>query len=209
MTLPARSLRLARLALAGALALLLAAPAVRQWLESRMSLHMAVELPLLALCGWAAAGSAWQGRSRAARLDAHGLLAATVASCVLALWMVPVALDLALLSPGIAALKLASWAGAGALLAAARRRITPMLQAFFLGNAAWMSATAGLLYLDAEQQLCVNYLVDDQQATGWALLAWSLLLGAWALAALRPLLAGTPPAGAAASEPGPPTRESG
>jgi hypothetical protein len=38
-----------------------------------------------------------------------------------------------------------------------------------VANAAWMTTTAGLLYLDAEQQLCVNYLVDDQRATGWVL----------------------------------------
>lgn len=168
--------------------LLLGLPAVRGWLESRMSLHMAVEFPLLMLCGWHLACGVASPQRWLARVDAAGLLAATVASCVLALWMVPAALDLALMEPAMAGLKYTLWVGAGALLCAARQRITPVIEAFFLGNAAWMTITAGLLYLDAEQQLCVNYLVNDQQATGWSLVGWGAALGAWALFALLPLL---------------------
>jgi hypothetical protein len=171
------------------LLLLLGTPAVRGWLESRMSLHMAAELPLLLLCGWLMAGAA-QVRCRLIEcVDAQGLLTATAASSVLALWMLPTALDMALIEPGVALLKYAQWACAGALLRSARARYSPVIATFFLVNAAWMTATAGLLYLDAEQQLCVNYLVDDQQAAGFALLAWAVALAALAGLALRPLLA--------------------
>jgi hypothetical protein len=177
-----------RLGLSWLPALLMSVPAVRSGLESRMSLHMAVELPLLLACGWMIAGTL-PGRGRLfARVDDGGLLAATTVSCVLALWMVPAALDRAVLEPGVAWLKYGLWMGAGALLRAARPRLTPIIRAFFLGNAAWMTITAGLLYLDAEQQLCVNYLVDDQQVTGWSLVFWGGALGAWALSTLRPLL---------------------
>jgi len=186
--------RISRLGLHWPLAMLLGLAAVRSWLESRMSLHMAVQLPLLLLCGWLIAGTAPRRWPALDRVNAGGLLAATAASCVLALWMVPVALDTAVLEPGVAWLKYAMWIGAGALLCSSRARITPVIQAFFLGNAAWMTITAGLLYLDAEQQLCVNYLVDDQQATGWALVGWGAALGAGALAALRPLLDSERPA---------------
>ncbi len=172
------------------IALLVSVLAFRSWLESRMSLHMAVELPLLLLGGWLLAGATARHWPLAHSLDNGGLLSATTASCVLALWMVPTALDLAVLEPGVAWLKYGMWIGAGALLHAARGRVGPVLQAFFIGNAAWMTCTAGLLYLDAEQQLCVNYLIDDQQATGWSLLSWSVVLGGWALFALRPLLHG-------------------
>jgi len=178
----------ARLGRPWPLALLLGTPAVRRWLEGRMSLHMGLELPLLLLCGWLMASAAPRRWAAFERVDAGGLLAATIASCVLAVWMVPAALDWAVLAPAVAWLKYAMWTCAGALLHAARPRITPVIQAFFLANAAWMTTTAGLLYLDAEQQLCVNYLVDDQQVTGWALVGWGIALGAWALAALWPLL---------------------
>lgn len=154
--------------------------------ESRMSLHMLLEFPALLAIGW------WLGRHwpwpGLARFDVQGLLAATLASCVFAFWMIPAALDLALLSGGFAAAKYASWLAAGALLAWSRERLSPVVAAFFLGNAAWMLATAGLLYRDAEAQLCVNYLIDDQLVTGAGLLAWAFLLGAIAALKLKPLV---------------------
>ncbi len=155
-------------------------------IESRMSLHMLLEFPALFGLGW------WLGRRlpwpALARIDAQGLLGATLASCVFAFWMIPAALDLALLSVAFAAAKYASWISAGALLAWGRERLSPVVAAFFLGNAAWMLATAGLLYRDAQTQLCVNYLIDDQLLTGAGLLAWAAALGALAAWRLRPLL---------------------
>ncbi len=154
--------------------------------ESRMSLHMLLEFPaLLGLGWWLARRLPWPAL---ARIDAQGLFSATAASCVFAFWMIPAALDLALLSGGFAAAKYASWTVAGALLAWSRERLSPVVTAFFLGNAAWMLATAGLLYRDAETQLCVNYLIPDQLVTGAGLLAWAVALGVLVFVKLRPLL---------------------
>lgn len=178
-----------RFAIVGlAILLFLCLPDVRGWLESRMSLHMAMELPLLLIAGWLIASAATTPATRFEPFDDGGLFAATLASCVLAFWMLPAALDLAVLEPGTALMKYGTWALAGYMLRQAQPRLTPVVAAFFLGNAGWMTATAGLLYLDAEQQLCVNYLVDDQQTTGYALLAWGVALGGLSVAVLRPLL---------------------
>ena len=155
---------------------------LRQAVESRMALHMLVQLPLLLAAGWAAA--AWCPRWPAAwamRFDAQGLASATFASAVLAFWMIPAALDAALLDPSFAAFKFVSWWLAGLLLADGQRRLAPVLTIFFLGNAAWMLVTAGLLYREAEQRLCVSYLVDEQAASGNGLIAFGLALGALAL----------------------------
>lgn len=173
------------------LLVLLCLPEVRAWMESRMSLHMALELPLLFFAGWLIGSVAPRRWPFLARVDASGLFSATTASCILALWMVPAALDMAVLDPAAALLKYGMWVLAGGVLQTARSRITPVIAAFFLANAGWMTASAGLLYLDAEQQLCVNYLVDDQRTTGFALIAWGMALGAWALNALRPLVVDT------------------
>lgn len=154
--------------------------------ESRMSLHMLLEFPALLVLGWAL-GRRWPA-PWLRRVDAQGLLGATAASCVAAFWMIPAALDLSLLSGAMAVLKYASWTAAGALLAWGRERLSPVVAAFFLGNAAWMLATAGLLYRDAETRLCVNYLVPDQLVTGAGLLAWAVALGGLAAVRLRPLL---------------------
>ncbi|PTT84232.1 hypothetical protein DBR42_15230 [Pelomonas sp. HMWF004] len=165
-------------------ALLLISP-LRHAVESQMSLHMLVEFPLLLAAGWA--WGRWLPAKVLSALDAQGLLGATLASCVLAFWMIPAALDLALLSAPVAAAKYCSWLLAGALLAWGRQRLGAVLACFFLGNTAWMTATAGLLYREADRQLCVNYLVDDQLITGNGLVVTALVLGAQALLRLRPL----------------------
>lgn len=50
-----------------------------------------------------------------------------------------------------------------------------------MGNIAWMTAAAGMLYLDTPQRLCVNHLQDDQQHTGIGLVLLALGLGALAI----------------------------
>jgi len=44
-----------------------------------------------------------------------------------------------------------------------------------------MLVTAGLLYREADQRLCVSYLVDEQAASGNGLIALGMALGALAL----------------------------
>lgn len=147
-------------------------PALRHMVESRMSLHMLGEFPLLFIAGWSASrlclcrlpSRRWLRRQRL--LDWHGWTAATLTSGVALIWMLPSALDAALLLPEVAAAKCASWWLAGWLLADGWRRMDAELRLFFVGNLAWMLATAGLLFLDTPDRLCVNYLQDDQGRAG-------------------------------------------
>lgn len=185
-------------------ALLLVAP-LRQWIESRMLLHMLLEFPLLLLAGWCAARW-WLGHPRARpmlritrMLDWHGWTTLTLVSSVALVWMLPSALDAALLWPALNLGKLASWWLAGWLLAGAWRRIDPELVLFFLGNLAWMTATAGLLYLDAPARLCVNYLQDDQRHAGIGLVLLAVLLGV--LAIVRAVAEGGASPGTAPAQP--------
>lgn len=181
------------------LPLVFISPGVRALVESRMSAHMLLQFPLLFAAGWAAA--VWlPGRSRPAAVDALGLASATWASAVLAFWMLPVALDLALLNPVMAGLKYATWWNAGLLLARGWPRLAVELKVFFLGNAAWMTATAGLLYRETETRLCVSYRYDEQVWTGTGLVVWACALGALAAALLlRGEVSREPAAEAAAS----------
>jgi hypothetical protein len=152
-----------------------------------MLLHMTVELPLLLLSGVAAASWA-SDRSRLGRLyddfDVHGLLGAALVAGMSLFWMLPVSLDLSLLSTPLRLAKYASWWIAGLAL----RRTWPRLEdeslVFFVGNMSWMLATAGLLYQSSDTRLCVNYLLDDQLIAGQALVCGAVLLGFWALARL-------------------------
>lgn len=175
--------------LLAALPLLLLVPPLRHAVEASMSLHMLLQLPLLFAAGWGA--SAWLPRRLAAawaRLDALGLSSATLASVVAAFWMIPAALDLAVLGPPFSPMALAKYLScwlAGLLLAQGWPRLRGPVAAFFLGNASWMLLTAGLLYGEAESRLCVSYRFDEQALSGAGLLAAGLLLGALALLRLR------------------------
>jgi hypothetical protein len=154
-------------------------PALRHTIEGRMP-HMLLEFPLLFAAGWAAqrlgpriAFVHW--------LDWRGWTGATLTSLVAASWMLPSLLDLSLMSPGVAAAKVASWWLAGWLLADSWRRLDPEVLLFLVGNIAWMTATAGMLFLDTPQQLCVNYLHGDQRHAGIGLMLLAIALGAMAI----------------------------
>ena len=186
--------------LAALLPLALLHDGLRHAIESRMALHMLVEFPLLLASGWAAARLAARHVPTDA-FDALGLLGVAVVSCVSAFWMIPAALDLALLHEPMRWAKVASWVGAGALLARSAPRLGDEIAVFFLGNLAWMLATAGLLYREAEGRLCVSYLYDDQRWTGNGLVVLALALGALALRRLVAASAGVTSSRAAAAPP--------
>ena len=154
---------------------------IRQWTESRMAWHMLLQFPLLLASGSCLAALAnerieWlRGYDR---LDAHGLLGATLASCVLAYWMIPAALDMALLSEPARLTKYASLWFAGFALCRSHTRISDELALFFAGTLVWMMATVGLVYQTLPQRLCVSYLIDEQRWTGAGLVVAAALLAA-------------------------------
>jgi hypothetical protein len=153
---------------------------LRQFVESRMALHMLVQFPLLVASGCLLSQRTVGSRLVWRRFDAlnsHGMLGVSIASCVLAIWMVPAALDLALLSEPIRWAKYATLYLAGLLLGRSYPRLNAELEVFFAGMLAWMMATAGLVYQSMPQRLCVNYLIDEQRWTGSGLVCIAMVLG--------------------------------
>lgn len=169
------------------LPLALAVPAVRHFVESRMSLHMLVEFPALMASGWAlhlciCRVSAFAFVSRWLELGDHrGWTGATITTVVSIAWMIPSAIDASLLSDTAATLKYGSWLLAGFVLANGWRRMDSETVLFFIGNLAWMLATAGLLFIEAPAQLCVNYLENDQRHAGIGLVGLAVAIVAVAL----------------------------
>lgn len=153
---------------------------LRELVQGSMVLHMALQFPLLLLAGACAANllaRRWPTlRATWERIDRDGLLATIWLSGVTGLWMVPAALDAALLDPVMAFWKYSSWCLAGWCVALAWPGMASAMRLFLLGNLAWMTLTTGLLYADAEQRLCVSYLFDEQAWTGRALCIAALLL---------------------------------
>jgi hypothetical protein len=170
------------------------------WLEATMARHMVAELPLLFVAGWLAAhvaggvdGMRWQ------RWNAYRPAMLLAVLLVTSVWMLPVALDYAVINPAVNVLKMAAMLLAGFLAGVAWRYAGAILQGFFIVNWAWMTVTAGLLYQDAPQQLCSVYLSDQQWTAGVALVTLgAAVLTIWLLhAVFLPSLSGTPDEAAA------------
>ena len=168
--------------------LLLCWPDLRHFVESRMALHMLLEFPLLMASGWCL--RRWRLQRQPAQrgaaglerlLDWRGWTGATFVTVVTVVWMVPSMLDAAVLSLPVALFKYLGWWLAGWLLATSWYRMDAEVLMFFAGNLAWMTATAGLLYLEAPSQLCVSYLQDDQQHAGLGLVVLAVAAGGLAL----------------------------
>jgi hypothetical protein len=156
---------------------------LRHVVESQMTLQMLVEFPVLFGAGWCfqRLGTQQPIMRNTLRvlgfIDWRGWTGAVLAICVAMVWMVPSVLDAALLSSEAAAAKYLSWWLAGWVFAGSWCRMDPEVVLFFAGNLAWMMASAGMLYIDAPSQLCVNFLQDDQRYAGMGLVLLALALG--------------------------------
>ncbi|WP_322999436.1 hypothetical protein [Castellaniella sp.] len=184
-------------------------------LTALMSLHMLVQIPLL-VAGGVFAEQAWRGgrparaqappaqadaSGQSSRLwqatsgrgirwsyNAYGMPGLLLVSLVGAGWMIPKALDDALVDWRVATFKYLGLPLCGWLLQASVRQANVVIKLFFLGNFCWMSAIVGMVYLDQPIRLCNAYLQDDQDWAGRGLIALAIVLpSCWLLAAVKPV----------------------
>lgn len=167
----ARWPRLAPIAAAMLFAALLL-PLVRAWLESRMSLQMLVQIPLLIGVGYLLAG-ALPARLDAslARWNQHGITSLVLATLAGMFWMLPRSLDAAIGEPWMALAKFASVPLLiGLPLGLGWPRMSFVVRGVFLLELIATFFRLGWLYLVSPIRLCNNYLLDDQQRTGVTML---------------------------------------
>lgn len=171
-------------------AVLLAALALFQpWLEASMTRHMGLELPLLFIVGWLIASVAGDRLVRVLEpWNLAGVPALTFSMLAMSVWMVPSALDYAVLSPVVAMTKVISMVLAGILARGSWGTAGLVIQAFFIMNWFWTTFVVGMLYREAPQQLCSVYLADEQAHAGMAMMAWAVFgLLLWAPGVFRKL----------------------
>ena len=139
--------------------------------------HMLMQFPLLILAGAAFASIAPPRMLTViASINVHGLAGLLFCLLVSAFWMIPRALDLALQSPTAEIAKIATLLVAGAGVQLSWRPAGIVVQTFFIGNWAWMTAVVGLLYQDPSTRLCNGYLLDQQVVAGYGLVALAILV---------------------------------
>ena len=178
---------------AAAVAAALVAPPLRHALESSMTAHMLLQIPLLVLCGALLANWPAPVRERLARWNSHGIAGLFAVALATALLMAPRLLDLAVADWRIDAAKAAVALLCGAALRLSWRPAGAVVQGFFLGNVLPMMAAVGQLYQDSPLRLCNAYLLGDQVRLGQALVAGSVVAGvAWFTALVVALVRSQP-----------------
>lgn len=145
-------------------------------LERTMWLQMLVQIPMLIAAGVIASRAMWPEGVRMSRWNRHGSSGLVLAAGGVAFWMIPRVLDAAVEQAGIDVIKALSLWAVGVVGARSWRAAGGIVQLFVLGNMAWMTATVGLLLLDAPTRLCVNYGTSDQRLTGYGLLVVTLVV---------------------------------
>lgn len=168
-------------------------PPATRLLESSMTLHMLVHLPLLALAGFVL-GRVWRDSrlERAVVMRTHlhpfnggGATGLVLASFVMLWWMLPRGLDLAKTEWIWDAAKFASVTLAGLMVAMSWPRVPALARGVIHVEVIATFLRFGWGYLSSPNRLCVSYLQGDQERAGTLLLACGAV---YALAVIwRPL----------------------
>jgi hypothetical protein len=161
--------------------LILATPPMRTWLETSMSVHMLVQIPLLAAIGLLAT-RLLPARSQDTLLAAAGgaIPCVIVASFASSYWMLPRAIDAVLLEPLAEAAKFVSLPLlVGAPLALAWRELGLIGRGFVWTNFISMLAVLGWLYIAAPVRVCNSYALFEQERAGWLMVQLAVGLLVW------------------------------
>ena len=125
-------------------------------------------------------------RRRLAAWNGYGLTGLSAALVILAYWMLPLAIDRAVVLPQVDSLKVASLFAGGFMLRHSFERAPAVLQLFFVGYTASMMAWLGVYFATTDSRLCSVYSLQSQADAGRGLVALALACGiAWAITGLR------------------------
>ncbi|WPX30944.1 hypothetical protein RHM62_11820 [Actimicrobium sp. CCC2.4] len=165
---------------ATAVAVGLSAPPWRYLIEQSMVWHMAIQMPLLVLAGWWVMRAVSRGRTLPwlAPWNRYGLTGFVTALVILAYWMLPLAIDRAVVLPQADLLKLLTLFIAGLLLQHSFACSPLALQLFFVGYLVSMMTWLGSYFITTDLRLCNAYSLETQVQTGWGIAAIGVGLGA-------------------------------
>lgn len=161
--------------------LLIATPPLGALLESTMTTHMLIQIPLLVLCGWALGGHVEvRHRERLAALHDLRWALLVVATTTFGVWMIPRLLDLAVETWTVDLLKALTLVLAGGLpLRVAWELLGPVARGIVHIEALASFGRLGWIYLDSPSRLCTQYGLQDQQRLGGLLLECGAVYAVW------------------------------
>jgi hypothetical protein len=174
----------------------LSTPAFRWVIEQNMAWHMAFQIPLLSISGWLliTAGpknipksklSFWLEQFRS--YNQFGLTGFLLCTVIFSYWMLPLALDKAIVQPTTDLVKVLTLFIAGAVAKISFQATPTVVQLFFIGYWSSMLIGLGSYFMVTDLRLCNVYSLDSQIAAGQALTALGVCLGTlWATKTFLP-----------------------
>ena len=166
----------------------LSAPPLRSLIEQSMLWHMVIQMPTLVLGGWLVMGAIRNTAVTAAMAawNRYGLTGFIAAQAIAAYWMLPLAIDRAVVLPAADGAKVVTLLACGALLRHSVDRAPAVLQLFFIGYAVPMMIWLGLYFASVDLRLCNAYSLESQVRAGYGLAVLALVLGTlWLVQMLR------------------------
>ena len=166
----------------------LSAPPLRSLIEQSMLWHMVIQMPSLVLGGWVVMGAIRNTVVPAAMAawNRYGLTGFIAAQAIAAYWMLPLAIDRAVVLPAADGAKVVTLLACGALLRHSVDRAPAVLQLFFIGYAVPMMIWLGLYFASVDLRLCNAYSLESQVRAGYGLAVLAFALGAlWLLKMLQ------------------------
>jgi hypothetical protein len=169
-------------------AVALSLPPMRRLIEQSMVWHMVVQAPLLVLGGWLWMSA--MAHTRAAHVltpwNRYGLTGFLAAQAIVAYWMLPLAIDRAVVLLHADLFKVMTLFVCGLLLRHSFERSPAVLQLFFVGYTVTMTTWLGVYFATTELRLCSSYSLEGQADAGRGMVLIGSALGCvWLIAAVR------------------------
>lgn len=158
----------------------MALPPVITLTESIMTIHMHMQMPLLAVAGMLMTPllqKMFPGLF--ANWNKNGVPGILMVFLIVIFWLIPRTMDEALEEPMMEIFKFISWPFlVGVPLRDSWRKLTDLKKNVIYVSFVIMYGLIGWLYIATPDQLCNNYLIVDQRTLGWSflLIAFCMLL---------------------------------
>lgn len=149
--------------------IILLLPPVVSFLESYMITHMLVQLPLLIIVGLLMGDYVIEKcHAFFTKWNGNGVPGILLVYFITMYWMIPRAMDDAILLPFVEAFKFISLPFlVGIVLRDSWPKLSGLLKGFTVFNYIPMFGMMAWLYIDSPIQICNNYLESEQKMLGW------------------------------------------
>ncbi|HLS60521.1 MAG TPA: hypothetical protein VK044_05265 [Virgibacillus sp.] len=152
--------------------LFLMLPPVITLSESIMSIHMHVQMPLLAIAGMLMTPLLQDKFPQFfKKWNENGVVGMTIVLIIIVYWLIPRTMDEALTLPYVEVFKFISWPFlVGVPLRDSWGKLNTFGQGFIFISISIIFSGMAWLYIASPNQLCNNYLIIEQRALGWGFL---------------------------------------